>query len=129
MLDLALAGQWAAGLILPLYFVADATFTLLARARRGEKLWQAHRQHFYQRAVLGGATPSGVVWRVGAANALLIVLALVSVQLSAAGARRGGRAVVAACSSICRGWPRRARVMRSARVARAATHRSPAVTA
>jgi UDP-N-acetylmuramyl pentapeptide phosphotransferase/UDP-N-acetylglucosamine-1-phosphate transferase len=80
MLDLALAGQWAAGLILPLYFVADATLTLLARARRGETLWQAHRQHFYQRAVLGGATPSGVVWRVGVANALLIVLALVSVQ-------------------------------------------------
>jgi UDP-N-acetylmuramyl pentapeptide phosphotransferase/UDP-N-acetylglucosamine-1-phosphate transferase len=80
MLDLALAGQWAAGLILPLYFVADATLTLLARARRGETLWQAHRQHFYQRAVLGGATPSGVVWRVGASNAILIVLAFVSVQ-------------------------------------------------
>ena len=80
MLDLALAGQWAAGLILPLYFVADATCTLLARARRGEKLWQAHRQHFYQRAVLGGATPPGVVWRVGAANAVLIVLAFASVR-------------------------------------------------
>jgi UDP-N-acetylmuramyl pentapeptide phosphotransferase/UDP-N-acetylglucosamine-1-phosphate transferase len=80
MLDLALHGQWPAGLILPLYFVADATFTLLARASRGEKLWQAHRQHFYQRAVLGGATPSGVVWRVTATNAMLIVLALVSVR-------------------------------------------------
>ena len=80
MLDLALRGQWAAGLILPLYFVADATFTLLARAYRGEKLWQAHRQHFYQRAVLGGATPAGVVCRVGATNAMLIVLALVSVR-------------------------------------------------
>jgi UDP-N-acetylmuramyl pentapeptide phosphotransferase/UDP-N-acetylglucosamine-1-phosphate transferase len=80
MLDLALAGAWAAGLILPLYFVADATLTLLGRARRGETLWQAHRQHFYQRAVLGGTTPSGVVWRVGAANATLIALALVSVQ-------------------------------------------------
>jgi UDP-N-acetylmuramyl pentapeptide phosphotransferase/UDP-N-acetylglucosamine-1-phosphate transferase len=80
MLDLALARQWAAGLILPLYFVADATFTLLARARRGEKLWQAHRQHFYQRAVLGGAAPSGVVWRVGATNAVLIGLAFVSVR-------------------------------------------------
>ena len=80
MLDLALRGQWAAGLILPLYFVADATFTLLARAYRGEKLWQAHRQHFYQRAVLGGATPAGIVCRVGAANVMLIVLALVSVS-------------------------------------------------
>jgi UDP-N-acetylmuramyl pentapeptide phosphotransferase/UDP-N-acetylglucosamine-1-phosphate transferase len=80
MLDLALAGQWAAGLILPLYFAADATYTLLARARRGETLWQAHRQHFYQRAVLGGATPKGVVWRVAATNAMLIVLAVVSVR-------------------------------------------------
>jgi UDP-N-acetylmuramyl pentapeptide phosphotransferase/UDP-N-acetylglucosamine-1-phosphate transferase len=78
MLDLALAGEWPAGLILPLYFVADATLTLLARARRGEKLWQAHRQHFYQRAVLGGTTPSGVVWRIGAANAMLIALAVFS---------------------------------------------------
>ena len=69
MLDLALRGYWAAGLILPLYFVADATITLLTRARRGEKPWQAHREHFYQRAVLGGATPAGVVWRVSAANA------------------------------------------------------------
>jgi UDP-N-acetylmuramyl pentapeptide phosphotransferase/UDP-N-acetylglucosamine-1-phosphate transferase len=80
MLDLALHGQWAAGLILPLYFVADATFTLLARAYRGEKLWQAHRQHFYQRAVLGGATPTGVVCRVGATNVMLIVLAFVSLR-------------------------------------------------
>jgi UDP-N-acetylmuramyl pentapeptide phosphotransferase/UDP-N-acetylglucosamine-1-phosphate transferase len=80
MLDLALAGEWSAGLILPLYFVADATLTLLARARRGEMLWRAHRQHFYQRAVLGGTTPSGVVWRVGAANATLLALALISVH-------------------------------------------------
>jgi UDP-N-acetylmuramyl pentapeptide phosphotransferase/UDP-N-acetylglucosamine-1-phosphate transferase len=80
MLDLALSGAWSAGLILPLYFVADATLTLLARARRGEALWQAHRQHFYQRAVLGGTTPSGVVWRVGAANAALVALALISVH-------------------------------------------------
>jgi UDP-N-acetylmuramyl pentapeptide phosphotransferase/UDP-N-acetylglucosamine-1-phosphate transferase len=80
MLDLALRGQWAAGLILPLYFIADATYTLLARALRGETLWQAHRQHFYQRAVLGGATPPGVVCRVSAANVMLIVLALLSVR-------------------------------------------------
>ncbi len=78
MLDLALRGHWAAGLILPLYFVGDATYTLLARARRGEKPWQPHREHFYQRAVLGGATPPGVVWRISAVNAALILLALAS---------------------------------------------------
>jgi len=78
MLDLAVQGHWAAALILPLYFVADATVTLLKRGLRGEKPWQAHREHFYQRAVLGGATPPGVVWRTMAANAALIVLALAS---------------------------------------------------
>jgi len=94
MLDLALAGEWPAGLILPLYFVADATLTLLKRARRGEAPWRAHRQHFYQRAVLGGATPSGVVWRVGAANAALVALALFS-------ARHPLPALAAAAGLVC----------------------------
>jgi len=78
LIDLAVAGLWAAAAILPLYFAADATYTLLRRALRGEKPWQAHREHFYQRAVLGGATPAGVAWRVGAANAAFLALALVS---------------------------------------------------
>jgi UDP-N-acetylmuramyl pentapeptide phosphotransferase/UDP-N-acetylglucosamine-1-phosphate transferase len=95
MLDLALAGQWPAGVILPLCFVADASLTLLVRAGKGERLWQAHRQHFYQRAVLGGAAASVVVWRIGAANAMLIALALFSLRhplpaLLAAGALVAG---------------------------------------
>lgn len=35
-------------------FVADATVTLVKRARRGETLWQAHRDHYYQRLVRMG---------------------------------------------------------------------------
>ncbi len=35
-------------------FVMDATTTLLLRLRRGEKLSQAHRSHYYQRLVLSG---------------------------------------------------------------------------
>jgi len=35
-------------------FVADATVTLFKRARRGEKLSQAHRSHYYQRLVQMG---------------------------------------------------------------------------
>lgn len=35
-------------------FIADATFTLLKRLRRGEKLSQAHRNHYYQRLVQMG---------------------------------------------------------------------------
>ena len=80
MLDLAMRGHWAAAVILPLYFAADATLTLAKRALRGEKPWKAHREHFYQRAVLGGATPPAVVWRVGIANAVLVALALASTR-------------------------------------------------
>lgn len=52
---------WSAGLW-PLWFpvvafapfVADATITLLRRVLRGEKVWRAHRSHYYQRLVLMG---------------------------------------------------------------------------
>jgi UDP-N-acetylmuramyl pentapeptide phosphotransferase/UDP-N-acetylglucosamine-1-phosphate transferase len=80
MMDLAWRGLWAAAMILPLYFVADATITLLKRVARGEKPWQPHRQHAYQRAVLGGTRPSAVVLRTAIANAALIALALLSIK-------------------------------------------------
>ncbi|MBS1787377.1 MAG: glycosyltransferase family 4 protein [Acidobacteria bacterium] len=35
-------------------FLYDTTFTLILRARRGEKLWEAHRSHLYQRLVIAG---------------------------------------------------------------------------
>ena len=92
MIDLALRGHWAAAAILPLYFAADATMTLVKGALAGRKPWRAHREHFYQRAVLGGATPSAVVARVGVANAALVALALASVHRPALSL--GGAAVV-----------------------------------
>jgi hypothetical protein len=67
--------MWRAALILPLYFLADATITLVRRALRGEKVWQAHRQHFYQRAVLGGLGHAAMVRRVIVANLALIACA------------------------------------------------------
>jgi UDP-N-acetylmuramyl pentapeptide phosphotransferase/UDP-N-acetylglucosamine-1-phosphate transferase len=35
-------------------FILDATVTLVRRAFRHEKVWKAHRGHYYQRLVLGG---------------------------------------------------------------------------
>lgn len=32
-------------------FIVDASITLVRRVLRGEKIWQAHREHFYQRLV------------------------------------------------------------------------------
>ena len=80
LLDLAAKGFWAAAVILPLYYLADATITIFVRILRGEKIWQAHRQHFYQRAVAGGSSHSQVVAMIGIANVGLIALALLSVN-------------------------------------------------
>ncbi|MGE3978851.1 MAG: hypothetical protein AB7F94_14885, partial [Nitrospira sp.] len=35
-------------------FIVDATVTLIRRALRRKKIWQAHREHYYQRLVLVG---------------------------------------------------------------------------
>ena len=44
---------WVPGMVFS-PFIVDATVTLIRRMVRGEKIWQAHRSHFYQRAVLLG---------------------------------------------------------------------------
>ena len=54
LLQLAWHQQFAAALLLPLYYLADATVTLLRRMARGEPFWAAHRTHFYQRATDNG---------------------------------------------------------------------------
>jgi UDP-N-acetylmuramyl pentapeptide phosphotransferase/UDP-N-acetylglucosamine-1-phosphate transferase len=35
-------------------FIADGTVTLIRRALRRKKIWEAHREHYYQRLVLSG---------------------------------------------------------------------------
>ena len=54
LLQLAGTGALAAAILLPLYYLADATITLLRRLARGEKVWEAHRSHFYQQATDNG---------------------------------------------------------------------------
>ncbi len=72
LLDLAVRGHWTIALILPLYFLADATITLVRRLLRRERVWQAHREHFYQEAVRRGLGHAAVVKRVIAADVVLI---------------------------------------------------------
>ena len=79
LLSLSAAGAWAAALILPLYYLADATVTLLRRGMRGEIVWRAHRQHFYQRAVQRGLSHARVVLAILVTNLVLTVLALLTV--------------------------------------------------
>jgi UDP-N-acetylmuramyl pentapeptide phosphotransferase/UDP-N-acetylglucosamine-1-phosphate transferase len=82
LLLLAVSGYLAAALLLPLYYLADASITLLRRIRRREPFWKAHRTHFYQRAVAGGLTVPAVIARVFATNVALAALAMVSAVIS-----------------------------------------------
>lgn len=76
LLQAALSGLWAAALILPLYYWFDATVTLCKRLLRGEKIWRAHRQHFYQQGSRKNGSHAPVALKIAALNALLVVLAL-----------------------------------------------------
>jgi UDP-N-acetylmuramyl pentapeptide phosphotransferase/UDP-N-acetylglucosamine-1-phosphate transferase len=97
-------------------FIVDATWTLLLRLGRGERLWEAHRSHHYQRLVLAGwghrktvqwayvlmaASAATAVagarmptldqlWLLGAWAGIYILLHLKVRLVEQAGARRGG---------------------------------------
>ena len=80
MIDLAVKGHWAAALILPSYFLTDATLTLIMRLLGGEKPWQAHKSHFYQRGAAAMGSHLAVVTRIAAASVVLIGAALWSLS-------------------------------------------------
>jgi len=75
LLGLAQGGSWAAALLLPLYYLADASWTLARRLLRGERIWQAHRSHFYQRAAPRPEDHPRVVGSIGVLGMALIACA------------------------------------------------------
>jgi UDP-N-acetylmuramyl pentapeptide phosphotransferase/UDP-N-acetylglucosamine-1-phosphate transferase len=72
-------GGLVAAILLPLYYLADGIITIARRWWNGERIWQAHRTHFYQRATDRGLTVLGIVTRVFAANVVLAALAILTV--------------------------------------------------
>lgn len=75
LLVLLADGHLAAAFLLPLYYTADATITLLRRIVRREPVLLAHRSHFYQRALDGGVSVKRIVGRVFWLNIALALLA------------------------------------------------------
>ena len=71
-------GHLSAALLLPLYYVADSTITLLRRLAKGEQVMQAHRSHFYQRAMDGGFNVYQIVGRVFMVNIGLVGLSAIT---------------------------------------------------
>jgi UDP-N-acetylmuramyl pentapeptide phosphotransferase/UDP-N-acetylglucosamine-1-phosphate transferase len=57
-------------------FWVDATFTLLQRILSGQRFWQPHNQHWYQKAIRGGASHKKVLWIHIVCNVIIVVLAL-----------------------------------------------------
>lgn len=82
LLQLAGSGHLVAALLLPLYYLADATLTLVRRLARKEAVWVAHRSHFYQQATNNGFSVMQVVGEVFVLNLVLAALAGASIWLT-----------------------------------------------
>jgi UDP-N-acetylmuramyl pentapeptide phosphotransferase/UDP-N-acetylglucosamine-1-phosphate transferase len=72
-------GHLAAAVILPLYYLADATLTLLRRIRNREPFWLPHRTHYYQLATTRGFSVPEIVGRVFLVNLALVAFAVLTV--------------------------------------------------
>jgi UDP-N-acetylmuramyl pentapeptide phosphotransferase/UDP-N-acetylglucosamine-1-phosphate transferase len=62
------------------FFLSDGCFTIMRRLSRGEKIWEAHRSHLYQRLVKTGLRHDRVTLHVIGAAAVLSALAVVAAR-------------------------------------------------
>lgn len=62
------------------FFLFDSVVTLLRRAIRGEKVWQAHREHLFQRLVQSGLSHRRVTVFYGVLAFILSTFILLSVE-------------------------------------------------
>ncbi|MEO7673862.1 MAG: glycosyltransferase family 4 protein [Pyrinomonadaceae bacterium] len=60
------------------FFLFDTIFTFVRRFVRGEKVWTAHREHFYQWLVIGGTSHSTVTLIYSAFTVLVIASVLIA---------------------------------------------------
>lgn len=105
LIALAASGHLAAAIILPLYYLVDATITLLRRLARGEKPWTPHRKHFYQLAVRGGLGHARTSAAVAVVNIGLIGCAAAAAAGHAVLGLLGACALVALlCSGFLHIW-------------------------
>lgn len=102
LLTVAAEGMWVAALLVPAYFLTDATVTLLRRAAEGKKVWQAHREHFYQKATQRGRSHAEVVRAVLAANAALVALAAASLSVGWAALPAGAAVILLLLAHLAR---------------------------
>ena len=69
---------FAACVIASLYYIADGGITILIRAVKGEKIWEPHLQHFFQKSVRNGRSHKRTVKRIMKCNFLLMLFSVYS---------------------------------------------------
>jgi Fuc2NAc and GlcNAc transferase len=47
------------------FFLSDGVFTILRRLTHGQRVWEAHRSHLYQRLVQAGLSHDRIIWVAG----------------------------------------------------------------
>ena len=62
-------------IILPGYYLADASITLAIRVLGGKNPFQAHRDHFYQKATRNGYSHARICCAVILTNVFLLIIA------------------------------------------------------
>lgn len=105
-------GLWPAWFPLVVFapFIVDASVTLVRRLLRGQRVWQAHRQHYYQRLILAGwshrkaAASEYALMLACAAAGLLCLRASPAAQLTVIGALTV--ALVVAMWAVDHNWRR-----------------------
>ena len=79
LIQLAMSGYLIAALLLPAYFITDASLTILKRILNKEPFWKPHKTHYYQRAAMGLGSHAKALWKIIPANFGLLVLAIMSI--------------------------------------------------
>jgi UDP-N-acetylmuramyl pentapeptide phosphotransferase/UDP-N-acetylglucosamine-1-phosphate transferase len=62
--------------IASLYYIADGGLTIFIRLINGEKIWEPHLKHFFQKAIKNGRNHSEVVQKIIKCNLVLMLLAI-----------------------------------------------------
>ncbi|NRB11239.1 MAG: UDP-phosphate alpha-N-acetylglucosaminyltransferase [Rickettsiaceae bacterium] len=67
---------FVSAVIAALYYIADGGLTILMRLVKGEKIWQAHLNHFFQKAIKKGKTTYYVIFNILFCNFILMLLSV-----------------------------------------------------
>jgi len=89
------------GLMVSALFLVDATLTLARRVLRGERWYNAHRQHLYQRLIAAGWTHGRVLALYQAINLLLV---LPGVVIGVSDPARAWPAATVLAALLALGW-------------------------